>query len=114
MPYLPLEERGRAHTLERPEHLAFLVFQACRAKSTRDLLGIDVSRLCEAYLRHGKRWAVMNEVVGVLDNVAAEMWRRFDDLGTAEVLWDVKDDFREKHLFDYEDEKIMLNGDVLA
>jgi len=61
--------------------------------ATSGELNYVITRLCLSYLcRHHKRYATMNEILGVLSAVGFEFYRRV--------------------VADYEQEKIEVNGDV--
>lgn len=86
MPYI---DGGRRDQLERPDS-PHLLGQRCAAEGE---LNYVLTRVCLGYLfRHGKKYATMNAILGVLAAMSLEFYRRV--------------------AADYEDEKIATNGDV--
>jgi len=85
MPYI---EKTRRYELDKQGAARLGEFCA-----TSGELNYAITRLCLSYLdRHHKRYATMNEILGVLQAVGFEFYRRV--------------------AADYEDQKIQENGDV--
>jgi len=85
---MPYVEKARRYELDKQGAARLGEFCA-----TSGELNYVITRLCLSYLdRHHRRYATMNEILGVLSAVGFEFYRRV--------------------VADYEQEKIEVNGDV--